>query len=157
MISSINSYTLDTDVRSYGAALIPFNVYGYRWAIECGRMPIYRSEKYYWTENNIFMGKEGLAMIAAIKNMISKISFRFSDTNKETCLATREKLYYFIYSTMGKHDEIYVGSPNQKTFTWKDNGGNVMLEIDEAFTTEIVLTSSALKKAKKRLFFRFKA
>jgi hypothetical protein len=49
---------------------------------------------------------------------------------------------------MGEHTEITEVAPDHKLLIWQTNSGNVILEL-ESFDTEIVLTSSSVKNAKK--------
>jgi len=153
MIDSINDYKLDSNVNTYGDLLTPFGHDGYEWARMFGRPPLFKKEKYYWAEKNHFLEREcSQAMISAINDIIYKISFRFHDTETEKCVTIRMKVYDHIANFLGKHTEMQEIDDNHKAIIWQTNKGNVVADLD-GFDTEIILTSSSVRNAKKNSIF----
>jgi hypothetical protein len=158
IISNINGYKLDTSIADYpSGSLIEFGANGYEWATTFGMNRLFKNEKYFWVENRIFLGRESKeALAATINDVIYKISFRFNDTNTDSCVDFREKVYNYLANEMGLHhslDEI----DSVKVFMWASTEGNVILELD-VFDTAIILTSSSIRNAKqisKSIFGRF--
>jgi hypothetical protein len=149
MIDSLNDYRLDSNVNAYGDLLIPFGHDSYEWARMYGRQPYFKGEKYYWVEKKHFLEREcSEAMIAAINDIIYKISFRFHDTETELCVSIRKKLYEYIADFLGKHTEIQNIDDDHKVILWQTTKGNVILDLD-GFDTEMILTSSSVRNAKK--------
>ena len=153
MIDSLNDYRLDSNVKTYGKLLIPFGHDGYKWAKMFGRQPLFKGEKYYWVEKNNFLGRECTqAMISAINDIIYKISFRFHDTETEKCVSIRKKVYVYIYDFLGEHTDLQEINDSHKIMLWQTTKGNVVLDLD-GFATEIILTSSSVRNAKRNSIF----
>lgn len=152
MIRSINRYTLDTDVQFYGGSLTPYSKGGYEFAKSCGRVPQFQGEQYYWAQDQNFLGRKcNESMVAAINDKIYKIAYRFHDEQSEPCIQIREKLYLFIVDALGTHNQLQEVGFDHKFFYWETQGGNVIMEM-ECFDTELILTSSSIRYAKKKSF-----
>jgi hypothetical protein len=159
MITSINGYELDTKVSMYGDELIPFGADSYALALMDNRQRIFKKEEYYHAAKNVFLGRETPeAMVAAIKGKIYKISYRFSDIgNSESKRAEyssfRNKLTDFVISSLGKDPVPQIIDDNHKLLWWETQQGNVIIDLD-AESTEIILTSSSARKARKLGYFK---
>jgi hypothetical protein len=149
MIQGINSYQLDSDVNDYCNVLIPFGSGSYNWAKTFGRQPLFKGEKYYWAEDNKFLGRDcSQAIIAAINGKIYKIAYRFHDTQENSCIEIRERAYKYIAGQLGKYTQIDEFDTDHKVISWQTQTGNVILDLD-GLDTELILTSSSVRSARK--------
>lgn len=159
MITSINGYKLDTKVSLYGDDLFPFGEDSYALALMNNRQRIFKKEEYYHAKKNIFLGRETPeAMVATIKGKIYKISYRFFDTsNSESKKAEyssfRNRLIDFVVGSLGKDPVPQVINDNHKLLWWETQQGNVIIDLD-ADSTEIILTSSSARRARKLGYFK---
>ena len=149
MITAINSYELNTRINDYPEGmLIEFSAHSYQWASDFGVQRIFKNEKYYWTRETIFLGKECTeAIVAAVDGVIYKISFRFHDSEDKSCLEFREKVFNHLAGQMGTNFEVQE-IDSIKLLIWSGDEGNVILELD-GYDTDIILTSSIIRNMKR--------
>ena len=153
MITSINGFTLDTDIGLYDHSVALFSDMSYAFDATQGRRRMFKGEEFYWAADQVFLGREcPQAMLATINGKIYKISYRFSDTQVTECKAIRDKAVDFIVGALGEHPEIVIVDSDHKSLIWQTNCGNVVLDAD-CLETEIILTSNSVKNATKISLF----
>ena len=155
MLMNINDYALNAKVENYpDGLLLEFSDSSYQWASDFGMQRIFQSEKFYWAENDVFLGEKFKeAIVAAVNDVIYKISFRLYLPDSEKCTDFRVKVFQHLTEQMGDGYEMQKVNDDTKLIIWaSDEEGNVILELS-GFDTNIILTSSMIRNAKKRSFF----
>jgi hypothetical protein len=151
MITNVNSYKLDTRIKEYADGLLmKFGESSYQWASDFGMQRIFKNEKYYWALENEFLERECKeAIVAAVNDLIYKISYRFHDSKEEACIDFRVQVFNYLTSQMGSDYETQE-IDSTKLFIWSGDKGNLILELD-GYDTGIILTSSAIRNIDKRI------
>jgi len=91
-------------------------------------------------------------MIASVDGLIYKISFHFHIGNDDECALFREESLNYLIGKMGGSYEVREVN-RSRFFSWSAEDGNVVLGFDTA-DVEIILTSSAIRGAKRRSFLK---
>lgn len=150
MIYEINGYSLNSNVNDYPEeVLVPFSQDSYALYETLGIKRIFKDEKFYWIQNNVFLNREcSQAFLATINYKIYKIQLRIHDTTFENCSDTRNQIGDYVLQYFKFQPEVIKLDESKKLLCWDSAHGNVILEA-EGWDTAIILTSNIVKDAKK--------
>jgi hypothetical protein len=110
---------------------------------------MFENERFYWAEDNNLLGREcHQAMVAAINDVVYKISFAFYISDQHLSNSFRRRVHKYLTTHLGPGFERHrVGY--HELLVWDAPEGNVILELAASHETDIILTSAILRNAKR--------